>query len=157
MKLFGINVILSMIWAMLLGEINLGTIASGFILAYFILFTLFRKQAGESYFARGPRLIKFILFYLFELFRSNLVIAWDIVTPTHYMRPGVIAIPLEAKTDVEITVLSNLITMTPGTLSLDVSEDRKVLYVHAMYIDNVQTLRQHTKDSLERRVLEILR
>ncbi len=157
MKLFGINVILSMIWAMLLGEINLATIASGFVLAYFILFVLFRRQMKDDYFARGPRLVTFILFYLFELFRSNLIIAWDIVTPTHYMRPGVIAIPLEAKTDVEITVLCNLITMTPGTLSLDVSEDRKVLYIHAMYIDDVEKLRQQTKDSLERRVLDILR
>lgn len=157
MKIFLINVILSMIWAMLLGEINLGTLASGFILAYFILFILFRKQNQGNYFVRGPRLVTFILYYLFELFRSNLIIAWDIVTPTHYMRPGVIAIPLDAKSDVEITVLCNLITMTPGTLSLDVSADRKVLYIHAMYIEDVEKLRRQTKDSLERRVLDILR
>ena len=48
---------------------------------------------------------------------------------------GVIAIPLEARTDAEIVLLANLITLTPGTLSLDISADRKVLYVHAMYID----------------------
>lgn len=157
MRIFGINVILSMIWAMLLGEINLETIASGFLLAYFILFILFRKQKQDNYFARGPRLITFVLYYIFELFRSNLIVAWDIVTPTHYMRPGVIAIPLDAKSDIEITVLSNLITMTPGTLSLDVSDDRKVLYVHAMYIEDADKLRRQTKDSLERRVLDILR
>jgi multicomponent Na+:H+ antiporter subunit E len=69
----------------------------------------------------------------------------------------VIGIPLEAKTDLEITVLANLITMTPGTLSLDVSPDRKTLYVHAMYIKNPEALRFDIKENLERRVLELLR
>jgi multicomponent Na+:H+ antiporter subunit E len=75
------------------------------------------------------------------------------------MRPGVIAVPLDAKTDAEITLLANLITLTPGTLSLDLSPDRGVLYVHTMYIDqdDVERARRQIKDNLERRVLELLR
>lgn len=159
MRLFVTNVILSMVWAMLLGEINLDTIASGFAIAYAVLFVLFRRHDGAnaSYFYLAPRIIAFLFYYIFELIRSNLIVAWDIVTPTHHMRPGVVAIPLDAKSDVEITALANLITMTPGTLSLDISDDRKVLYVHAMYIDDVDKLRRETKESLERRVLNILR
>jgi multicomponent Na+:H+ antiporter subunit E len=73
------------------------------------------------------------------------------------MTPGVVAIPIRAKTDLEITLLANLISMTPGTLSLDVSEDRKTLYVHAMYVKDPQDLRDDITNNLERRVLEILR
>jgi multicomponent Na+:H+ antiporter subunit E len=75
------------------------------------------------------------------------------------MRPGIIAIPLDARTDLEITLLANLITLTPGTLSLDVSADRRVLYVHVMYIDNddIEAVRRSIKDGFERRVLEVLR
>jgi multicomponent Na+:H+ antiporter subunit E len=72
------------------------------------------------------------------------------------MRPGVIGIPLRARTDLEITVLANLITMTPGTLSLDVSPDRRTLYIHAMYIHDPEALRRDIQDNLERRVLELL-
>lgn len=54
-------------------------------------------------------------------------------------------------------MLANLITMTPGTLSLDISEDRKILYIHAMYIHDIDALRADITDNLERRVLEILR
>lgn len=76
-----------------------------------------------------------------------------------YVCPGVVAIPLDARTDVEITLLANLITLTPGSVTLDLSEDRSVLYVHAMYIDDgdVEAYRRSVKEGLERRVLELLR
>ena len=76
-----------------------------------------------------------------------------------YVCPGVVAIPLDARTDAEITLLANLITLTPGSVSLDLSEDRRVLYVHAMYIDggDVEAYVRSVKEGLERRVLELLR
>ncbi len=76
-----------------------------------------------------------------------------------YICPGVVAVPLDAKTDIEITLLACLITLTPGSVSLDLSEDRKTLFVHAMYIDNqdVEAYRRSIKEGLERRVLELLR
>jgi multicomponent Na+:H+ antiporter subunit E len=73
--------------------------------------------------------------------------------------PGVVAIPLDARTDAEITMLANLITLTPGSVSLDLSDDKRFLYVHAMYIDggDVEAYRRSVKEGLERRVLELLR
>ena len=81
------------------------------------------------------------------------------LAPASYVCPGVVAIPLDARTDVEIVMLANLITLTPGSVSLDLSEDRHVLYVHAMYIDggDVEAYRRSIKEGLERRVLELLR
>jgi multicomponent Na+:H+ antiporter subunit E len=81
------------------------------------------------------------------------------LAPESYVCPGVVAIPLDARTDLEIALLANLITLTPGSVSLDLSEDRQVLYVHAMYIDggDVEAYRRSVKDGLERRVLELLR
>src|SRR4029079_3137284 len=81
------------------------------------------------------------------------------LAPASYVCPGVIAIPLDARTDVEITLLANLIPLSPGSVSLDLSEDRRVLYLHAMYIDggDVEAYRRSVKEGLERRVLELLR
>jgi multicomponent Na+:H+ antiporter subunit E len=97
------------------------------------------------------------LFFIWELILANLRVAHDGRTPRHYMRPGVLAVPLDAQTDLEITMLSNLITLTPGTLSLDISVDRRVLYLHAMYIDDVEEVRKKIKYGYERRILEVLR
>lgn len=81
------------------------------------------------------------------------------LAPESYVCPGVVAIPLDARTDAEIALLANLITLTPGSVTLDLSEDRRVLYVHAMYIDggDVEAYVRSVKEGLERRVLELLR
>jgi multicomponent Na+:H+ antiporter subunit E len=104
-----------------------------------------------------PRLILFIAFYLKELVLASVRVAHDALTPTHHMRPAMLAIPLDAKTDLEILLLANLISMTPGSVSIDVSTDRRVLYVHAMYADDPEAVRHEIKSTLERRVLDLLR
>jgi multicomponent Na+:H+ antiporter subunit E len=101
--------------------------------------------------------IRLATFFLWEIVLANLRVAYDVLTPRHHMRPGIIALPLDVISDVEITLLANLIALTPGSLSLDVSADHKVLYIHAMYIDDVEALQRRIKSSLERRVLEVTR
>ena len=101
--------------------------------------------------------MRFAGFFLWQLLLSNLRVAYDVITPRLHMRPGIIAVPLDAKTDQEITLLANLITLTPGTLSLDVSEDRRVLYVHAMFVDSPDEVRDSIKNGFERRLLELIR
>lgn len=153
-----LHLVMTLVWAGLLGGITLENLFSGFVVSYLVLYVLTRCYRGhDDYFGKLPRLVGFIGFYLWDLVKSNAIIAYDVLTPTHYMKPGVIGIPLDAKTDLEITVLANLITMTPGTLSLDVSADRKTLYVHAMYIHDSDQLRADIKQNYERRVLELLR
>ena len=104
-----------------------------------------------------PRLISFLLFYLMELLLANLRVAHDAITPSHHMRPAFIAIPLDARTDFEILLFANLMAMTPGSVSVDVSTDRRVLYLHVMYVDDADELRRSIKSDFERRVLRLLR
>jgi multicomponent Na+:H+ antiporter subunit E len=82
-------------------------------------------------------------------------VAYEVVTPHYTMNPGIVAVPLDATSDAEITLLANLITLTPGTLSVDVSSDRKVLYVHVMFVTDADLFRRQVKEGFERRVMEI--
>jgi multicomponent Na+:H+ antiporter subunit E len=104
-----------------------------------------------------PRTISFVFFFLYELIKANVQVAYDVITPKFYMTPGIVRVPLDATSDLEITLLANLISLTPGTLSLDVSEDRKVLYVHSMYIADKELFIQNIKNGFEKRLLELLR
>lgn len=153
------NALLALTWAIATGQFSVANLLVGFALGYFILLFSRRAMAASTYFSKVPQVAKFSVFYLWQLILANLRVAYDVVTPTHYMKPGVIAIPLDARTDGEITLLANLITLTPGTLSLDLSPDRRVLYVHVMYIDNEDRdrARAQIKEGLEQRVLEVLR
>ena len=88
---------------------------------------------------------------------ANLKVAYDIITPRHLMKPSIIAVPTDAETETEITLLANLITLTPGTLSLDVSTDKKIIYVHSMYTSDAQEFIDEIKNGLEKKLLEVMR
>jgi len=113
----------------------------------------------RRYFRKLPGLLEFIGFIIKELFVSSLRVAYDVLTPTSHLNPAIIAIPLDAETDREIVTLAVLITLTPGTLSLRVSDDRRALYVHEMYVTggDVAEVRRKIKDGYERRVLRLSR
>ncbi|MFG0335879.1 MAG: Na+/H+ antiporter subunit E [Maioricimonas sp. JB049] len=151
------NVLLAMVWALASDRLSFANLLVGFVLGYIVLWVAQPVMPPSRYFQRLPVAIRFTGFFLWQLLLSNLRVAYDVITPHLYMRPAVIAVPLDVRTDQEITLLANLITLTPGTLSLDVSEDRRFLYVHAMFVDDVEQFRHSIKDGFERRVLELLR
>jgi multicomponent Na+:H+ antiporter subunit E len=154
--MFLYNILLAILWAMMIGGINVVNLIVGFFVGYLILGSIHGKSGTSSYFSKVPQTIGFIFFFIKELIVSSVRVAYDVVTPTYYMKPGIIAIPMDAKTDIEITMLANLITLTPGTLSLDVSYDRKTLYIHAMFVQDPDVVRQETKE-MEKRLLAVMR
>jgi multicomponent Na+:H+ antiporter subunit E len=155
--LFVWHILLALTWAALAGSLTWSNVLVGFVLAYLALFIAQRSVDASRYFRKLERVVRFAVLYLWELILANLRVAYDVMTPAQRMRPGVLAIPLDAKTDLEITLLANLLTLTPGSVSLDVSSDRRFLYLHAMYIDDVEAYRESVKNTIERRVLEVSR
>jgi multicomponent Na+:H+ antiporter subunit E len=142
---------------LLTGELTAENFIEGLIIGYLILWVSKAALGGTKYFRKIPKAIGFFFYFIKELLLANLKVAFDIITPKDYMQPGIVAVPLDAETDMEITLLANLITLTPGSLSLDVSKDKKILYVHSLYIEDVIEFRNTLKQGLERRLLEVLR
>jgi multicomponent Na+:H+ antiporter subunit E len=156
MKLFLWNTLLAGTW-MALTSASASNLVAGFVLGYAVLWMAPGLSQRTSYFRKPVQLVRFAGFFLGELALATARVSYDVLTPTEYMRPAVIGIPLDAETDAEIATLAILITLTPGTLALDVSSDRKTLYVHAMYVTDPEALRREIKRGFERRVLELLR
>ena len=154
---FLLNLILTIVWVFLTGSMAFVNFLFGFILSFLVLWIISRKQENRKYFVIAPRIIAFFFYFLYELFKANIQVAADVITPKFYMQPGIIAYPLSAKSDLEITMLANLISLTPGTLSLDVSDDKKILYIHAMYVSDKEEFIEGIKNGFERRLLSILR
>lgn len=157
MNNFLINVFLAVVWVALTGEFSPRNLLIGFLLGFFLLWIGTRGRERSSYFRKAIQVFGFLFFFLWELVMSNLRVALDVITPRHRMKPGVVAVPLDMDTEVEIMLLANLISLTPGTLTLDVSDDKKVLYVHAMYVEDPGAFRREVKEGFERRVKELLR
>lgn len=158
MNMLLLNILLALAWMMLTGKFTPANFLFGFGASYLLLrFCQPAVAPSSRYFDKVRTAIAFVVFFFWELTKANFRVAYELVTPRYFMKPGVIAVPLDVQTDAEITLLANLITLTPGTLSLDLSTDRRILYVHAMYIDDADSLRREIKEGFEQRVLDLLR
>lgn len=151
------NVLLAAVWTMITGNFTPANATFGFALGFIVLILAGPVIGSTDYLARTRAVISLVLYFFRELLLSNLRMAYDVVRPRLDMRPGVIAVPIDAVTDLEITLLANLITLTPGSLSLDVSDDRQTLYIHAMDMADADGLRAKLKLGFERRILAVTR
>ena len=157
MNLLLINVLLAIIWMAVTGTYSLLNMAFGFLLGVFAL-SLIREQVGSvGYFTRLRKVAVLALVFLYELVMSTIRVAITVLSPNMNLKPGIFAYKLEVDRDIEITILANLITLTPGTLSVDVSEDKQYLYVHAIDCSDADATRRDIADSFERRILEAFR
>jgi multicomponent Na+:H+ antiporter subunit E len=156
MKMFLTNVFLTIIWIMLTMKMTVVNMFFGYFLSYGILWLIYGRQYS-GYFNRIPRMLSFLFTFFSQIVTGSIKIAYDIATPKHFMHPGILAVPLTATSDIEITILANIITFTPGTMSLDVSTDRKVLYVYCVYISDEETEVAKIKNGLEKKLLEAIR
>ena len=157
MKTLVWNLSLALAWCAITGNLTVLNLLLGLGIAYLAL----RPPPGgahrPAYFQKLRQAVAFALFFAKEIALSTARVAIDVLTPRPRMRPAVLAMPLDAETDAEITLLANLITLTPGTLSLDLSPDRRTLYVHVMFVGDADETIAALKSGFERRVLELLR
>ena len=157
MNLFLLNLLLAVGFMIILETFTIPTLIAGFVVGYGALWLTRPLYADHRYFSRVRGIVRLSAFFVHALIVSNLQVLWDVVTPSHISRPGIIRLPLDARTDLEIMLVANLISLTPGTLSVDMSKDRKYLYVHVMFLEDVDRTRRELKRGLEKRVLEVLR
>ena len=157
MNLLLINILLAAGFMIALESFTFATLCIGMLVGYGALWLTRPLYKGDRYFQRLATIIRLVFFFFKALVISNLRVLRAVVSPSQISRPGIIRLPLDARTDMEIMLVANLISLTPGTLSIDVSEDRRYLYVHVMFLDDVDSARREIKEGLERRVLEVLR
>ena len=91
------------------------------------------------------RIMRYLLVFLRELLIANARVAWEVVTPGLTLQPAIIRVPTRTRTAWERTMLANTITMTPGTLTLEVDEISGDLYVHSLYVDDRESFRASIK------------
>lgn len=99
--------------------------------------------------------IRYVLIFLKALTLANYEVAKLVLLPRPRFRPGFVAVPMDAQSDLEITSLANSITLTPGTISVHISDDRDTIVVHALNVgDDIDSVRRDVKRTLEANILK---
>ncbi|HLT51403.1 MAG TPA: Na+/H+ antiporter subunit E [Arenibacter sp.] len=150
------NLLLSFIWVALTGSMYYSNFLFGYLLGFFLLWVMNKNETDKRYFYRVPKIIGFAFYFLYEMMVANLQVAYDVITPKYFFKPGIVRFPLKATSDLEINLLSMFISLTPGTILLDVSEDKKSIVIHVMYLDDREKFISRMQNS-ERKILDILR
>ena len=130
------NILLALVWAALTGSFSLANFVLGLLLGWLALYLVSEQLEKRRGRYRGG-ILSLALLFIKELNLSGWRVARLVTSPRMDLRPGIFAYPLKLRSDFEITLLANLITLTPGTLSVEVSDDKKTLFVHAIDCSDV--------------------
>lgn len=133
------------LWCALWGAFTLANVVSGVVVAVVLVVAVRLPAAAGARFGPGRirpvRALWFLLYFLVQVVRSNLVLARDIVTPGDSTEPGIIGVPLHHCSDAVVTLVANSFTLTPGSLTIEVSRHPTIIYVHVLYLHDVEAVR----------------
>jgi len=148
------SALLLLVW-LLLNDFSAGHIVLGTILAVFIPLLTHPFAEHQNQIQRPLLVIPYVLHLLWDIFVSNLDVARKVLTSNRRLNPGFVAYPLELSDDFPMTILASTISLTPGTVSVDFSEDKKWLYIHALHIDSEQEIIDFIRQRYEQPLQEI--
>jgi Multisubunit Na+/H+ antiporter, MnhE subunit len=151
------NILFALVWTAITDSFTLPNLVLGFVLGFIVL-SIVREPIGTMrYFTRGRKILSLALMFFWELLLSGIRVARVVLSRDMGLKPGFIAFPLTVDRDFEITLLANLITLTPGTLSVDVSEDRRYLYVHGIDMPDPEAVITDIRNGFEAKIIEAFR
>lgn len=151
------NIVLAFAWAALFGELTALQLLVGFVLGFVALKMTNGSARDDQYHKRIFNLLSLLRYVGVELVRSNFKLAFDVVTPHARSAPAIVAYRLDARTDAEITLLVMVMSYIPGSQAMEVSEDRKTLFIHGMFVEDRDQFCAQLKHKLEMPLLEVLR
>ncbi|MCI2948028.1 multicomponent Na+:H+ antiporter subunit E [Staphylococcus caledonicus] len=150
-----LNFILAFIWIFLSGSYTLNNLLLGFILGIGLVYLFNRVLPGRFYLIKVYKIIKLVVVFFIELIKANIDVLKIVLQPTLKNQPGFFIYDTDLKTDWQIVLLSNLITLTPGTVVLGISDDRTKIYIHSIDFSTKEEEVEGIKSSLEKVVREV--
>jgi multicomponent Na+:H+ antiporter subunit E len=133
LNLFLLNILLALVWCLLWGSFDMGVMLSGLLFGLLLLALITRNFDHPTYGRRLFRVVSFLGYFVKILIQSNWSVAKVLMKPGFNESPRIVRYSVDGLTDAQITTLANTITLTPGTLSMDISADKKTLYIHCMF------------------------
>ncbi len=151
------NIVLAVLWMGINASFSLESLLIGFALGFVILLAARPLMGRTRYFSMFWKVPRFVGYMAWEILLSSLSVTKAVCSQRLVIHPAMLKYPLSVQSDFEITLLANLITLTPGTLSVDVSDDRRFIYVHGLLVEDADAVRASIRSGLEMRIEELMR
>lgn len=145
---------LVVVWLLLWESASPANLLSGLVVSA-VLLGLFPVRGDDAPAGRLRPIatLSFLGYFVTKLVEASLIVAWEVVTPRERINQGIVAVPIHGVSPGLITLVANAISLTPGTLTLEVDrEPTTVLYVHVLHLHDIDAVRRDVRD-LERRAI----
>jgi multicomponent Na+:H+ antiporter subunit E len=153
----GINVLIAFVWLLLNISNTVAGFTIGFVLGAIIIGFYAKLLDQDFYLKRFFQFLKFLLVCLYELYVACFQVLILVLSPKLNLKPGIIRMDVNLPTDFQLVFLASLINLTPGTLTLEVSSNKKTLYIHALHINDAEKIVKGIRKSFEEGIREIWR
>ncbi|BAB05034.1 Na+/H+ antiporter subunit E [Halalkalibacterium halodurans] len=150
-----LNLVIAIIWMFLQNSFTFADFLVGYVVGIGILIALRRFMIFDLYFRKVWAWIKLIVLFFKELVLANIDVTKIVLSPKLDITPGIVAVPTKLKSDWELTLLAGLISLTPGTLSMDFSDDKKYIYIHSIHVPDKEAMIREIHDTFEKAILEV--
>lgn len=150
------SILLFVVWLLLNNTLAFGHILLGGFLAIAIPKLVAGLSIPQPSVKKPGLAVRYFLLVLWDIVTANFEVAIKVSGPMSKIRPGMVAVPLDIESDLGITLFASTISLTPGTVSAEVSEDKQWLYVHALDVDDEHALIEEVKQRYEAPLKEIL-
>ena len=147
--------LLFIVWLLLTNSYGLGNLILALFLSIALPWLVRDIRSNTLRVAKPLKTPGYILMLLWDIIVSNVIVAQQVLGAKENLRPGFVAVPLDMREPLPITLLASTISLTPGTVSTEVSEDYSTLYVHALNVPDEQALIQQIKQRYETPLKEI--
>lgn len=156
MRQLSLNICISLVWAFLHTSFTVKHLVVGFILGAIMIWILSPFLSSHNfYLVRVLRIIKLLIIFLIKLIKACFHVLYHIFQPELKIKPGIIRMEIDLDTPGEITLLANLITLTPGTLTVEVAHDNSALYIHTLVIDDAKAICDDIHNSFEKNIKKV--
>lgn len=132
---------LTLVWVTLWEAVTWANVAGGLVIAFAVALLLPPREVRTSVGFRPLATTKLFLYFLWELLVASSQVIWEIITPQDHTRPAVVAVQTRSTVPGHIAAVANMISLTPGTLSLEVDHDTRTIYIHVLHLDSFEETR----------------
>lgn len=152
-----LNFFLAFLWMFLTGSFSLSSFIIGYFLGLLVIFAMRRFFQTRLYIFRVWAIIRLTVLFTYELIKANIEVLVIVLRPKMDLKPGIFKYDTKLEHGWEVTLLSLLITLTPGTLVVDVSDDNSTLYIHALNASDIKGNVASIREGFEKAIMEVSR
>ncbi len=129
-------------WVALWEDVSAANLLAGLTVGSLLLLVFPMRPRGVPGAFRPGAAVRFGGYFAWKLVEASAIVTWEVLTPTNRINEGIVAIPIRGVSDTLTTLVANAISLTPGTLTLEVRQDPTVLYVHVLHLDDIEAVRR---------------